>query len=67
LKNRACEHNGILLGAATPLTVGNGQKESDGLDFSKPPPVKDKLSVKMGLPNSGFFLFCRWADWFLSI
>lgn len=23
-----------------------------------------KLSVKMGLPSSGFFLFCRWADVF---
>ena len=25
---------------------------------------KYKLSVKMGLPSSGFFLFCRWADVF---
>ena len=39
-----------------------GQKESGGLDFSKPPPVNDKLRVEMGLPSSGFFLFCRWAD-----
>ena len=23
-----------------------------------------KLSVKIGLPSSGFFLFCRWADVF---
>ena len=32
-----------------------GQKESGGLDFSKPPPVNDKLRVEMGLPSSGFF------------
>jgi len=56
------QHGGGLLRAVMPLSVGNGQKESGGLDFSKPPPGKYKLSVENGLPGSGFFLFCRWAD-----
>jgi hypothetical protein len=32
--------------------------------FLKTATSEYKLSVKMGLPSSGFFLFCRWADVF---
>ena len=61
----AKQHGGVLLWAVIPLSAGNGQKESGGLDFSNPPPVKDnKLRVEIGLPSSVFFLFCCWADWF---
>jgi len=37
-------------------------EKNDGLDFSKPPSEIWKMSVENGLPSSGFFLFCRWAD-----
>ena len=47
------QHGGGLLRAVMPLSVGNGQKESGGLDFSKPP----LIGVLIGLLYDGFFSF----------
>jgi hypothetical protein len=47
----AKQHGGILLWAATPFAA----RKNGGLDFSKPPLIKCKMSVEKGLPSSGFF------------
>ena len=42
-------------------------QKNGGLDFSKPPLIKCKMSVEKGLPSSGFFIVVRqeYFCWFL--
>jgi len=61
------QHGGVLPWAAMPLTAGNDRKKAAALisqNRHKTATSEYKLSVKMGLPSSVFFLFCRWADVF---
>ena len=46
---------GVGTNALLARTLGQGDSKKA---------AKGKLSVKMGLPSSVFFLFCRWADVF---
>jgi hypothetical protein len=60
-------HSGCLLSAAAPASVtallSMEIKKNGGFNFLKPP-QEIILCMEKGLPSSGFFLFCRWADAF---